>query len=179
MSDRADLAHNPGRQLVNKVDVMILIDYMYWVNARLLKMASELSTDDFVAPSSVTTRDLRGTLVHELDVEWSWRLNLQGKTGPADEELDPGSFPDAASLVTRWREDEAEMRAWLDTISDERITERVRSRQTQDERPLWHYLVHIVTHAAQQQADVATLLSLAGSSPGEFGFLDYLWSLEG
>ncbi len=38
----------------------------------------------------------------------------------------------------------------------------------------WQFLTHIVMHAAQQQADAATLLSLAGQSPGDFGFGEYL-----
>jgi hypothetical protein len=41
---------------------------------------------------------------------------------------------------------------------------------------LWVFLDHIVTHAAQQQADAATLLSLAGQSPDELTFLEYLLS---
>jgi hypothetical protein len=32
----------------------------------------------------------------------------------------------------------------------------------------------MTTHAAQQQADAANLLSLAGQSPGELSFLEYL-----
>ena len=39
--------------------------------------------------------------------------------------------------------------------------------------------MHIVSHAAQQQADAATLLTLAGRSPGEIGYLEYLYDREG
>ncbi len=38
------------------------------------------------------------------------------------------------------------------------------------------FLLHIVTHAAQQQADAATLLSMAGQSPGETTFLEFMSS---
>ncbi|CAN5732497.1 hypothetical protein BH24CHL8_BH24CHL8_10910 [soil metagenome] len=57
---------------MRKRDLIQLFDYMHWVNRRLLKAAARLPPGAFTAPSTVTTRDLRATLGHELDVEWSW-----------------------------------------------------------------------------------------------------------
>jgi uncharacterized damage-inducible protein DinB len=112
--------------------------------------------------------------VHELDVEWSWRRNLRGQLGEEDAELDPEQYPDVESLAEHWRRDEAEMRAWIDSLTDRQLTIETYSTFTDERRPLWQFLVHVVTHAAQQQADAATLLSLAGRSPGELSFLEYL-----
>jgi uncharacterized damage-inducible protein DinB len=163
-------------------DVLSLVDYMYWVNWRLLDATERLPPDAFTEPTSVTTRDLRSTLVHELDVEWSWRLNVQGKPieewGP-DEELRPEDYPDVAALRVHWLRDEADMRAWLESLTDDEIAAEARSAFTKDSRPLWQYLVHIVMHAAQQQADAATLLTLAGRSPGDLGYLEYLRATAG
>ena len=36
------------------------------------------------------------------------------------------------------------------------------------------FVQHLVSHGAQQAADAATLLSAAGSSPGDLGFLEYM-----
>jgi uncharacterized damage-inducible protein DinB len=155
-------------------DTRTLFDFMYWVNHRLLEHAAQISPERFTEHTDITTRDLRGTLVHELDVEWSWRLNLQGKLSENEPELDPADYPDVATLAAHWARDEDEMRAWLGGLDDEGLTAEVVSRLTGDRGPLWRFLLHIVTHAAQQQADAATLLTLAGSSPGELGFLDYL-----
>ena len=99
---------------MNKADIQHLIDYMYWVNHRLLDAAEQLSTDELIASTTITMRNLRATLVHELDVEWSWRLNLQGRLTDAEEDLRPEDFPDVAAIRERWTRDEAEMRAWLD-----------------------------------------------------------------
>ena len=61
-------------------DVAPLIDFMYWVNDRLLDAADRLSTERVHGVGGPSpARDLRSTLVHELDVEWSWRLTLQGR----------------------------------------------------------------------------------------------------
>jgi uncharacterized damage-inducible protein DinB len=159
-----------------------LFDHMYWVNRVLLDAAADLPPERWAEPTTVTTRDLRATLVHELDVEWSWRLNVQGKPMEEwgeDEELKPEDYPDVATLAEHWRRDEAEMRAWLDGLSEADLVADASSAFTKDRRPLWHYLLHIVTHASQQQADAATLLTPAGRSPGELDFLAYVGATEG
>ena len=157
---------------MNKADVQHLIDYMYWVNHRLLDAAEQLSTDELIASTTITMRNLRATLVHELDVEWSWRLNLQGRLTDAEEDLRPEDYSDAAAIRERWSQDEAEMRAWLEGLTDDDIAASVHSDLSADDRPLLTYLLHIVFHATQQQADAATLLTLAGQSPGEIGYLE-------
>ncbi len=155
-------------------DVHSLFDYMYWVSGRILDAVEGLTVAEWTAPATVTTRDLRATLVHELDVEWSWRLNLQGGLSDDEADLRPEDYPDVASIREHWRRDEADMRAWLDALTDDELAAHVQSGLTSDSRPLWQYLVHIVMHAAQQQADAATLLGMAGRSPGELGYLEFL-----
>jgi len=68
------------------------------------------------------------------------------------------------------------MRAWLESLTDRSLEDDVPSRLSGNRRPLWQYVMHIVTHAAQQQADAATLLTMFGQSPGELGLLEYLRS---
>ncbi|MEJ7839711.1 MAG: hypothetical protein WKF81_12915, partial [Thermomicrobiales bacterium] len=89
----------------------------------------------------------------------------------SDKELEPSDFPDLASLRDRWTEDESEMRAWLESLGDADLEAEVDSSLTMDRRPRWHYLMHIFTHAQQQQADAATILSQFDASPGELGFI--------
>jgi uncharacterized damage-inducible protein DinB len=161
---------------VDRTLILSLFDYMYWVNHRLLDAADTLPAGELTAEAS-TTRDLRATLVHELDVEWSWRLALQGR--PIEElgedvELKPEDYPDVASIREHWQRDEADMRAWLAGLDESALTTEIRPALGDHSRPMWRYLLHIVMHAAQQQADTATLLSLAGASPGELGYLEYL-----
>jgi uncharacterized damage-inducible protein DinB len=106
-----DDEHPARRHLVRSDDIAVMFGYMYWVNHRLIDAARMLPSGGFVALSSVTTRDLRATLVHELDVEWSWRLNLQGREDEAKAEIEPSRFRDVESLAEYWHRDEEEMNA--------------------------------------------------------------------
>ena len=154
---------------MNKAGVLALFDFTYWANRHLLDVAAKLTPEQWAAPSEITDRSLRGTLVHTLDVEWSWRQRLQKRP---EGELIPGSYPTVASLAEHWARDEAEMRAWLATLEDATLAS---NWDIGDKHliPLWCYLVHIVTHSQQQRSDAAILLTRAGHSPGNVEFLDY------
>jgi uncharacterized damage-inducible protein DinB len=157
-------------------DARFLIDHLYWMRDRVLTRADEPGVA-LTDPTPPTTRDLRATLVHELDVEWSWRVRLQRDDptafSPDDEELDPADFATLDGIRDRWREDEAEMRAWLDTLTDAELAARCRAERDL-EHPFWHHLQHLYTHGIQQLSDAATLLSLQGHSPGELDFLEFV-----
>ncbi len=152
-----------------------LFDYLYWMRDRVLVAASDLDADAFRSTDTVTTRDLRSTLVHELDVQWSWRERLKGADwgawGP-DAELKGSDFPDLASVAEHWKRDEAEMRAWLAGLTDTDLD--ASPVRDQDAQPLWQYVMHLVSHGTQQLSEAAVLLTRAGRSPGELGFLEFI-----
>jgi uncharacterized damage-inducible protein DinB len=161
--------------------IRALFDRMEWVNHRLLEGAGRLPPEEWQASSAFTTRDLRGTLVHELDVEWSWRLRLTGD--PAEvwgsgRELQPEDYPTVPLLAARWARDEAELRAWLGSLTEADLAAPPATSTGAEARPLWQYLLHVITHSAQQQADAATLLTLTGRSPADIDFLDYVVDVE-
>ncbi len=153
---------------MNVADVRDLFDYNYWANGRVLDAAARLSPEAFVDPATVTTRDLRSTLVHQLDVEWSWRLRWQRLDEPA-EELSASDFPTALALADRWREEEREMRAYLATLGDDDLA-RPFDIGSGHPLPLWQQLVHVINHGTQQRSDAAVLLTRHGRSPGDLDF---------
>jgi uncharacterized damage-inducible protein DinB len=162
---------------MRKADVLTLFDYSYWATGQVLQTAEQLSAEEFVAPTDVTYRNLRGTLVHALDVERSWRLRLRGEPRETwDAELEDEEFPTVRSLAEAWHEDEAEMRAWLEGLDDERL-EAIVDLGAKDRFPLTSFLLHIVTHTTQQRRDAAILLDRAGHAPPEIDFLYYADSL--
>ena len=160
-------------------EVFTLFDFNYWANRHVLEIAGRLTPAQWTAPRDVTERDLRGTLVHTLDVEWSWRLRLQKRPkdewGP-DVELKPSDYPNVASLAGHWASDETQMREWLSSLDDAALA-AVWNDGGKDAFPLWYFLAHIITHSQQQRSDAAILLTRAGHSPGNIEFLDYAdWS---
>jgi uncharacterized damage-inducible protein DinB len=166
-------------------DLETLFDFSYWLRDRVLECASKLTRAEFQAPSGVTTRDLRGTLVHTLDVEASWRARLQGQPEAVwTRELAVSDYPTARALIEHWARDEREMRAWLATLDDERLAEihelmpASDGSDAREQYPLWYYVLHIHTHTQQQLGDAAVLLTRMRQSPGNIDFLDYADTLH-
>ena len=159
------------------VDVQSLFDFTYWGNRQVLDAAAVLSVDDFTRPETITYRNLRGTLVHTLDVEMSWRRRLRAEPKEIwDASLSIDDYPSAASLADHWARDEVEMREWLESLSDDDLT-TIADLGNTDRFPLWYYLVHIVTHSEQQRRDAQLILRQFGHEPPDLEFLYYADSL--
>jgi uncharacterized damage-inducible protein DinB len=161
-------------------DLEMLYDFGYWVRDRILESAAKLSKAEFTMPSALTTRNLRGTLVHTLDVEWSWRARLQGQPESVwKKELSVRDYPTVDALAAHWRRDESEMRAWLASLDDDRLahtfdpTPSTAMATPKERYPLWYYVLHIHTHTYQQLSDAAVLLTRMRRSPGNIEFLEY------
>lgn len=156
-------------------DVSIMFDYLYWARDRVLAAAAKLPDDAFLSSQTVTSRDLRSTLVHELDVEWSWRERLHptpGLDSSDDAELKADDYPSLGVIEEHWRRDETEMRAWLATLTDEDLSSPV-SVERAGGPPLWVYLIHVMEHGLTEFSDAAVLLARAGQPTGSLTFLDY------
>jgi uncharacterized damage-inducible protein DinB len=152
-----------------------LFDYLYWARDTILRAAAELDQAAFTSADTVTNRDLRATLVHELDVQWSWRERLRGadweEWGP-DAELRGDDYPTVDAIAEHWRRDEADMRAWLASLTDADLD--APPVRPEDRLPLWQFVMHLVSHGIQQFSEAAVLLTRAGHSPGDIGYLEYV-----
>lgn len=156
-------------------DVAKLFDHLYWMRDKILA-AAERVPEAFTDESPVTIRDLRTTVVHELDVQWSWRERLRGipfETWGPEGELKPGDYLDVAAVAEHWQRDEAVMWSWLTSLTDKELNSPW-AVEKPDGQLLWHHLMHIYTHGVQQFSDAAVLLTRAGASPGELDFLEFV-----
>jgi uncharacterized damage-inducible protein DinB len=154
-------------------DAIELFEYLYWTRDVILRTAAELSDDEFSSTETITNRDLRATLVHELDVQWSWRERLKGadwdELGP---DLETDDYPTVEAVAEHWERDEADMRAWLAALTDADLD--APPPRDEDSQPLWHYVMHLVSHGIQQFSEAAVLLTRAGHPPGDIGFLEFV-----
>jgi uncharacterized damage-inducible protein DinB len=155
-------------------DAVTLFDHLYWVRDWILA-AADTAPNALVDDDPATTRDLRTTLVHELDVQWSWRERLKGadwnEWGP-DAELRAEDYPSVAAIREHWQRDEAVMRAWLASLTDADLD--APSVRAEDRLPLWHFVMHLYAHGLQQFSEAAVLLTRADASPGDLGFLEFV-----
>ena len=154
-----------------------LFDHLYWTRDRVLDAAARLDAAQFSSTDTVTTRDLRATLVHELDVEWSWRERLKGADWDAwgpDAELRAEDYATVDALREHWARDEADMRDWVASLTDADLD--APPMRKEDRLPLWMFAMHLVDHGIQQFSEAAVLLTRAGHSPGELGFLEFVAS---
>jgi uncharacterized damage-inducible protein DinB len=155
-------------------DATTLFEHLYWVRDAVLRAADGLSTDEFTSTDTVTNRDLRATLVHELDVQWSWRERLKGadwEEWGEDAELRGDDYASVEAVAEHWRRDEADMRAWLASLTDADLD--ATPVRDEDRQPLWHYVMHLYSHGLQQFSEASVLLTRTGHSPGDIGFLEF------
>ncbi len=146
------------------------IEYLFWMRDRILAASAELTDGQFASPESLTSRDLRATLAHQLENEWAWRIRLEDGSFP-DGDIVAADYPTLGALVARWHREEADLRAWFDGLSDDDLARRPPG----DDNPLalWRYLIAIVNHGTQQFSEGAILLTRLGHSPGEISFLAF------
>ena len=159
---------------MQRTDIQGLVDYLYWRRDRVLTQAAALPAGAFMSTLEVTSRDLRSTLVHELDVEWSWRVRLQGAPEAdwaEDKTLQPNAYPTVEALREHWVRDEAVMRSWISTIPDDALVAPITVNRLEG-FPLEAYLTHVVMHAIQSFSEAGVLLAAAGQSVGDVDYLD-------
>ena len=94
-------------------------------------------------------------------------------------DLQPEDFPTVADLRERWSVESDALRAWLASLSDEDLAADARPGLSSRPLPLWMFVEHLISHGAQQAADAATILSSAGASPGDIGFLENIGETHG
>ncbi|HSL47109.1 MAG TPA: DinB family protein [Anaerolineales bacterium] len=162
---------------MNLRDILLIYDYNYWATRRILTASMNVSPEQFASPTAHSFGSLRGTLVHTLDSEHSWRMLLQHNTLDYFHEMKEEDFPTFDTLQQRWNEEERAMREYLASLNDDDLTGLVRYTTPEGEkreRVLWHCLLHVVNHGTQHRSEAAAILTDYGHSPGGLDFTAFL-----
>lgn len=165
-------------------EIKLLYGYNAWADARLLAACTQVSQEQYAAPSSYGRGGLRATMVHILDNIWQQRITVQGyyQEPLTDEaaydatELHEDAFPTLTLLQERWLIEQLEMWAYLDTLTEEMLNSTIRYviPGAIRERVVWHILVDLIIHATQHRSEAAALLTSYGQSPGDFDFTIFM-----
>ena len=172
-------------------EIKLVYDYNYWANGRILETCARVSQEQYVAITNYGC--LRAAVVHILDAEYSWLYGFkhyfvpsetiknsspqEAKLWEGDTELTEVDLPTLDALNERWRAEERDMRAYLDSLTEQDMYGLVRYRVPEGfvrERILWHCLLHVVNHGTQHRSEAAAILTRYGQSPGELDFTVYL-----
>jgi uncharacterized damage-inducible protein DinB len=167
-----------------KIDeIKLLFDYNDWADGRILAACARVSPEQYAAPGSYGRGGLRAIMVHILDNLWQQRITLQGyyQEPLADEaaydatELHEDAFPTLAVLKERWKIEQQQMRAYLDSLTEETLNSTIRYviPGVIRERVVWHILLEVIIHATQHRSEAAALLTGYGQSPGDLDFLPF------
>lgn len=171
---------------MNIDEIKLLYEYNDWADARILAACARVIPEQYAAPTpTVTGHDgLRATMVHMLDNLWQWRITLQGyyQEPLADEaaydatELHEDAFPTFDALQARWRIEQQELQAHLDTMTEETLNGRLRYviPGAVRDHVVWHILLDVIFHAMQHRTEAAALLTRYGQSPGDLDFTLFL-----
>jgi uncharacterized damage-inducible protein DinB len=168
-----------------KIDeIKLMCDYNEWADARLLAACAKVSPEQYAAPTSYGHGGLRATMVHILDNLWQQRITLEGYYQKPLEneaaydmtELHEDVLQTFAVLQERWMIEQQEMRAYLDTLTEEKLNSTIRYviPGALRERVVWHILMDIIIHATQHRSEAAALLTDYGQSPGDFDFIVFI-----
>mgnify|MGYP003383129970 CR=1 FL=1 len=159
---------------MRKSDIFFLYNYHCWANKRILHAAAALDDADFLAARSLVWGSVHRTLVHACGAEWLWRQRMLGHAPtalPTESDL-----PDLATIRARFEQEEAGMRAYLGSLTDEQLSSQISYRTTKGveyRALLWELLFHVVNHGTQHRAEVAQALTDLGHSPGDIDVIVY------
>ena len=160
---------------MNKQDILILYKYNQWANAKILNAAANVTQEQYLAPAPFPHGGLRGTLVHALFAEWIWR-NRWEETSPT-QRLKPEDFPRLESLQRRWLEEEKQLMAFAEAVTDERLNDSFTYTNTSGKpftKILWQAMFHLVNHGTQHRTEAAAILTDFGHSPGDIDLIYFL-----
>jgi uncharacterized damage-inducible protein DinB len=151
---------------VNLQDLRVLLDYHYWARDRILDAVEGLPLEQLTRDLGNSFRSIRDTLAHIYAAEWAWYSRWQGKSPTAL--LPPDTFSDTASIRTTWMQLEAKMRAFLESLDEERINRRIEYKLLNGQPGssiFWHMFQHVVNHASYHRGQVTTMLRQLGAAP--------------
>ena len=147
-------------------DLRLLLDYHYWARDRVLDAVEALSHDQFTRDMGSSFRSIHDTLAHLYFAEWAWYSRWQGDSPTS--QLPADMFPDLATIRALWRDQEAKMRALLDTLDEAGINRRMEYKLlsgTPGASVFWHMLQHVVNHASYHRGQITTMLRQLGATP--------------
>jgi uncharacterized damage-inducible protein DinB len=153
---------------MNLADLKTLLDYHYWARDRVLDAVSQLTPEQFTKDLGSSFKSVRDTLAHLYTAEWAWYARWQGVSPSAMPPFD--QFPDVATLREAWTEQEAKVRAFVDSLGEAGVNSVYEFKMLNGQQTsavFWHMLQHVANHASYHRGQVTTMLRQLGAEPAK------------
>jgi uncharacterized damage-inducible protein DinB len=143
--------------------------YNAWANARLYDAAAQLSDIDYRADRGAFFKSVHGTLNHVLVADRIWMKRFTG-TGEHPPSLDAILHEDLASLRAARIEEDARIRQWIESRSEQDLAGTFRYRTIVQPRTVEQQLApaldHFFNHQTHHRGQAHGLLTaITGDAP--------------
>lgn len=154
--------------------LLTFVRYHAWANDAILTTTAHLSDEELRRPDVFDHGSAFDNLRHLVDVDWSWRQFLIGNDVGQTYVWDHGfQLDDLPSIHTFSLEEDAHLRAYLESLDDIALAEPMKmSDDPDDVLPRWLIVAHVVNHGTQHRSELARYLTECGHSPGDLELLD-------
>lgn len=155
-------------------------DYVYWANHRYFAVAESLTEEQLHRRQGHSWGDVHAMLVHMMSSEWVWLQRWHG-TSPKTH-LNKEDFPTLASIKERWNKIEADMRAFIESQTEESLQNKIHYNNFRGETfqvSLWQMLMHVANHDTHHRGELAGMFALMNVAHPEDEVIQYFLNLSG
>lgn len=157
-----------------------LLHYNEWANGRILATIAQMEPAALATPAALDHGTAWQTLLHLVDVEWSWRLIAQGQPAPPMlwEIETVTALP---QLTTFWQGEQATLRAYMESLDRAALQATIEfgAAEAPQRAQRGQLLLHLLNHSTQHRTELARYLTDRGHSPGDLDLLDLLMGKVG
>ncbi len=152
-----------------KSHFVTMAEYNSWANARLYRMAGQLSDEQYRRDVGTYFKSLHGTLNHLLTADRIWMRRLTG-TGNHPVKLNAIVFDDLPSLTAARRAEDERIANFVRELTDAQLQE-VWTYQTLNGTPQKQMrreiLAHLFNHQTHHRGQAHTVLTVLGIAEPE------------
>lgn len=142
----------------------LMAEYNTWANARLYRMAGQLSDEQYRRNVSAYFESLHGTLNHLLASDRIWMRRLTG-TGDAPKRLDAIVCEDLPALTEARRAEDERIASFVKSLTDEQLEATVDYRTLSgaaQQHVLRELLAHLFNHETHHRGQAHVILTTLG-----------------
>ena len=162
--------------------IAAVFDHNEWANLQVLDAAGQLSEGALTETRGPDCGSLQDILTHML-ASHVFMLMVNGRQPPKLDEAKPGNL--LRTTRDSFERVHPHLRELADSFTDEQLDEPVtinnpdlEGRWRQWQRPRWHVLMSMGTHAMQHRGEAALILTSLGHSPGELDYSVRVWRMQ-